>query len=526
MYIEPNSDLYILRGVEADRDFKNVKYFADRSSQMSYMQNHAKKYFPRLSYVRDNVIKVEGSADQFYDCNYLMYRNTAFGNKWFFAFIDRVRYNNNNTCTIDFTIDNFQTWFLDCQLGQCYVEREHVVDDTMFAHTLEEGLPTGELMCSAQTKLTNFTDSVTYCLEFVLNESQLSGIDSSQVVVVSSSQNKGNVVNGCSYAYSATAQNIIDFAKAIVEAGYSSAVQSIYSVPINLAVFSNNEQIYSEDIAVPDLPNNFDGYVPHNNKLYCYPYSSYLLYSPSGSNLTLQPQYFTGEKKIKLRGNLSVRSTVLATPVNYKGITDNLTMGVKNEYGILGSFSYDSYQAMIASYGMPNGDVEFMKYTLPKINAGLGFIGGFAGAVRSALTGDIVGATTGAASAGTSLISGIGNSMMQEGHDQHDTTRLSGSYGNDVLWSTGIQEFYLQAQQVRREVAETVDQFFDMFGYKVNTVKVPNINSRPSWNYVKCQTFVANGNIPSDVDEFLKQVFLQGVTFWKTTMGNYSANNK
>ena len=72
-----------------------------------------------------------------------------------------------------------------------------------------------------------------------------------------------------------------------------------------------------------------------------------------------------------------------------------------------------------------------------------------------------------------------------------------------------------------------IDDYFSMFGYKVNTVKVPNTTGRTNWNYVK--TIDANiiGDIPQNDLQEIKDMFNKGVTLWHnpTTFLNYSASN-
>lgn len=38
---------------------------------------------------------------------------------------------------------------------------------------------------------------------------------------------------------------------------------------------------------------------------------------------------------------------------------------------------------------------------------------------------------------------------------------------------------------IKQEYARVIDNFFNMYGYKVNDVKIPNITGRLNWNYVK-----------------------------------------
>ena len=81
---------------------------------------------------------------------------------------------------------------------------------------------------------------------------------------------------------------------------------------------------------------------------------------------------------------------------------------------------------------------------------------------------------------------------------------------------------------IKRQFAERIDKYFDMFGYLTNNLKLPNLNNRPSWNYVK--TIGANilGSIPQlDLLE-IKEMFDNGITLWHnpSTFLDYTQNNR
>ena len=78
------------------------------------------------------------------------------------------------------------------------------------------------------------------------------------------------------------------------------------------------------------------------------------------------------------------------------------------------------------------------------------------------------------------------------------------------------------------EYARIIDDYMTQFGYKVNSLKVPNITGRPNWNYVKTQGCNITGDIPqSDVEE-IKALFNRGITIWHNpnTFLDYSQNNQ
>ena len=89
-------------------------------------------------------MRVGYSADNIYDCNYLMFQNTNFGNKWFYAFINSVEYINNDVAEIQFEIDDIQTWFFDFDFNSTYVLRQHSYTDIIGENILPEPVMIGE----------------------------------------------------------------------------------------------------------------------------------------------------------------------------------------------------------------------------------------------------------------------------------------------------------------------------------------------------------------------------------------------
>ena len=69
--------------------------------------------------------------------------------------------------------------------------------------------------------------------------------------------------------------------------------------------------------------------------------------------------------------------------------------------------------------------------------------------------------------------------------------------------------------------------YFDKYGYKVNTVKVPNINGRYNWNFVKTIECYIEADIPQDDLQEIKNMFDAGITIWHhpDTFMNYSNRN-
>lgn len=65
-----------------------------------------------------------------------------------------------------------------------------------------------------------------------------------------------------------------------------------------------------------------------------------------------------------------------------------------------------------------------------------------------------------------------------------------------------------------------------MFGYATNRVKIPNMNGRQSWNYVKTNDCKIVGSVPFNDISRIKEMFNNGVTFWHGDfVGDYNRSN-
>ena len=146
MYIEPNTVIKILKDCPLDNSYDHTIFFTSASAQVSFFSEHTKYTLDKQSYqrVKRGYMRVSIQAENLYDCNYLMFQNTSFGTKWFYAFIKSVEYVNNVTSEIEFEIDVMQTWLFDYTFKKSFVEREHATNDAIGANTVPERLELGD----------------------------------------------------------------------------------------------------------------------------------------------------------------------------------------------------------------------------------------------------------------------------------------------------------------------------------------------------------------------------------------------
>lgn len=99
--------------------------------------------------------------------------------------------------------------------------------------------------------------------------------------------------------------------------------------------------------------------------------------------------------------------------------------------------------------------------------------------------------------------------------------------GGDINVSSNSNGFYFYQMSIKQEYAKIIDDFFTMYGYKVNKVEIPNIKTRNNWNYLKAIEPNIIAEIPQEDLQELKNILYNGVTFWHNpnTFLDYSQEN-
>lgn len=126
MAITPDSDIKILK-VPLELSSKNQLTFASKEAQYNYFDSLPKIEIDSANYQRkDNILNFPAHIDTIIEYNYCMYRNTNYSNKWFYAYITKMEYENNGMTKIYLKTDVWQTWCFDLTFKQSFIEREHI----------------------------------------------------------------------------------------------------------------------------------------------------------------------------------------------------------------------------------------------------------------------------------------------------------------------------------------------------------------------------------------------------------------
>lgn len=517
----PLTEVRLLQNVPLDNTYTDTLTFANATAQETFFGGKAKLVAAELTYQREQkYIAYPAEYDSIINCNYVMYRNPAFSNKWFYAFIVGVEYKNESLSYVHFEVDAYQTFMFDIQIKECFVEREHVSNDAVGANLIEEGLAIGDYVQAAQVIYTfrNWWIVVGATINLLAQGYPDTG-----------GRPYGKVYSGCKFfAFDdgdwVALNSIIE---QVAMAGKIDGIVTMYMLPKEIASDSQADRAELQPsegspitITAPTIA-SLQGYVPRNNKLLTYPYRGLSLSNISGTAVTLRYEFFSGTPQFQFAGGISPNSKIEILPVQYQG-----QAYAYDKMITLGNFPQCTWNRDVYANWLAAKSIEY-RYTERKLLAnavqdiGLGAVNSLASLNPSSLLQSVI-------KTGNNYLD-TQNQMSQEREIFSLTPdSVGGSAGSDYTNVTlNRYGFLVTEYTITANVARSIDDYFDMYGYRVNRVKVPNITGRPSWNYVKTQHAKVYGNAPAPYIDQIKAMLNNGVTFWHGDwVGDYSRPNK
>lgn len=531
----PAGRCHVLKGVPFDNSYTDTLIFSSKAAQLAVMLTYTKVSRDDFTPVRmQNKIAFPCCADEIYDCNYIMWNNIVYGSKWFYAFIIAVDYVNPNVCHITYEIDVLQTWAFDYTLNTCYIEREHTETDVVGEHCLIEGVNPGQYVEEPQlvdTDLNDLEAVVIYAENTtasypILPTGEPSGLDSS-VEPRAVGKMQGGMFNSVQYKHgmvrqgSASLGALGDFLETLINTGKAGNVVATYTMPSYFYTEDEGVKIKTFDVPKDENQVALGTYIPRNKKCLVWPYNMLRVTNGSGSYRDLRWEYFksTGTAKFYTVCAMGQNPEVWAYPMQYNGQDMNqdeaLTLTGYPQFG----FVCDTYKAYMAQ------NASQMAFNTVLNGASMG-----AGVAQMASAAAGTGAI-GAAGAGAGLIANSLISMVQmhinRGKMELEPNQMVGCTNCGTPATVGKLNFFYKVRHIREDYAKCLDDYFDMFGYLVNRLGVPNLFSRPSWNYIKTVDCSATGDVPFGDMKKIKEIYNNGIRFWhKTDIGNYQLDNR
>ena len=293
MVVSPDTILKILK-VPIELDNKNQLTFNSLQEQTNYFYNQEGIIIDDITYQRkEGIVRFPAHFDDIINYNYCMYQNKNYGNKWFYAYITNMEYANDEVTLITLSTDVYQTWQFELNFKKCFVEREHVTDDTIGKHTQPESIEHGEYIIDNIIDYENMKELV-----YVLVVSEWGN----KTPVKDGATNFGGIMTAGGAYICETQQEMVDIFKLYNSGDESSptidAIINAYIVPkifVNMDLegyhYKGQDTPYYDSIEI-NKPGNLNGYVPKNNKLLTFPYVCLLLSNNNGSSNNYQYELF------------------------------------------------------------------------------------------------------------------------------------------------------------------------------------------------------------------------------------------
>jgi hypothetical protein len=530
-YIAPDSTIRFHKNIVLDDTYDHTYYFDSITAQDTFFSDSTKVMFQldNYSYQRhtSNSIRIARKAEDVMNCSYISFKNSAFENKWFYAFLTNYEYVNNSTTIIYYEIDVMQTFMFDIEWKQCYIERQHTVTDNIGDNTIPENLELGEYLYDDLGILGNnyntsykIVIAATFMGEILPGESDYTFYTSG-----------GNWYNG---VYSGVFLN--DFGdsialanKFIVDAtsqNKSDGIVAIYMIPLGLSLGAGETNAGSQSITIPkNVTWNIGNVAVKNNKLYTYPYNFLYVTNNQGNSAEyrweffpsiLSPQnqlayftlkYYLGPSPemaiIPENYNLTGTSTTLDPNYNEMLTIDNFPMC---------AFNIDAYKAWLAQ--------NATKLNISGISS---IVNGVVQAGAGVLTGNAYGAVTGVLSAAENVANILGEVHVAKTMPPFAKGQ-SANVLNTALKNFGFRGYYVR---VRDEYARIIDDYFTRYGYAIHQNAVPNLCARTRFTYVKTVDCTIEAEIANEYTQKIVSIMNNGITFWndKTSIGNYESPN-
>lgn len=517
MYIAPNTNVKILKDVPLDTDYGHTLFCATLNGQTNFFLGKEKYSLSEYSYQRVNSqkIKVGIAADNLYDCNYLMFQNTAFSNKWFYAFIKSVEYENNQTSVITYEIDVMQTWYFDYGLEMCFIDRQHTATDVIGEHIESEPVDVGEYVMNNYESLIDMT-SMLVCLAICDVDQDVQGelydgiyggaglwvYDSSDVTSINAKISE----------YNQKPDAIL--AAYMIPKAFMPEIPASHKLTYGASAMKTTKSLS----AINPQGDTLNGYKPKNMKMYTYPYNYLHVDNASGGSLQLRYEFFQSKTPVlEMSGTITQPVQAILRPCSYKGVKGYSELGgyttlntenIKLDNYPMCSWATDAYQAWVAQNAIP---------------LGLGAISN----VGNIAVGSVM-STNPYAMIATGAIGQVA-SLLSQGYKASIAADISrgtlNNGGGNV--SNRKQQFYYGRCSITAQYARMIDDFFTMYGYAIKRCRRPNISARPHWTYIKTVGCNLTGSVPCDDLKKIISIYDNGVTFWRvgSEIGDYSLDN-
>lgn len=249
------------------------------------------------------------------------------------------------------------------------------------------------------------------------------------------------------------------------------------------------------------------------SKLLCSPYRYNLLTDWRNDPVIFKNEYMPTTSQISICYSMSFSYNA---PFRYymkdykkdpEGRTTSLLQTIALEFPILSDAYY--------TYMLENKNTIQANITNAMINASTGAISGaISGAGIGGIGGAVYGGVTGAISGALNVQAQIRSENAKQSDLKMKPDTIINSTDSAFNIVDGNTELSFYRMRICCENEEIISEVFNMSGYKVNRVEVPNTRSRVRFNYLKTVGANIVGSFNQDDLLKIKAIYDKGVTIW------------
>lgn len=537
----------------------------------------------------DGSIKVGYNIGLLKQANYIRFNNNANNdNMVYYAWIDSLTYISDGCTKVTYTIDIWSTYtqggvnlgindntyplaFL--RMNAVLTLREIVADDTVGSNLTAENIPIPNVYTSFESngianRLINLDSYGTMGVYFLISKNKYDSMYRGG--------NFGGVFSGLGVArFSLKTDDLSDITDFIdLYAEDPEDIVAIYAIPdmIYSNCTWNNNFYYKTKWNITNVQKQITasqmGY--RNNKILTYPYTKLHITNNNGTTGD-----FAYENFYSLDSNNNIiidlhlvglpSPTALIVPRYYQGISEPFDSAFKIDNFPQCSWVSNYYENWKA---INSSGINYSNYSAERdanlakerlgvstnialAQQGANVASSWLGAIASGGLGigSAIQSTVNAGFNTANIISGNNFTQKEISYNLEDVyfnnanaVNIASMGANPVHGSTTggavdtaaeKYKFSFYHEHIIDEYLKPIDDYFTVFGYAVNKIKIPNIAHRQSFNYFKVdgELFTCNKNaryaVPSVALEKLNDIARRGVTLWTGMeyMGDYSVDN-
>lgn len=550
VYAMQANELMICVDVPLDASQVRQLSFADKNEQYNYFRSKAIRVFTDFKYIREHRgVKVPVNAEEIGNACYLCFKNQASG-KWYYAFVTQVIYINPETSLLNFEIDVYQTFLFDMVIRDCDISREHVANDDFKTNTVQEPVDVGDYVITHEEVQvlgdldSNYPFIILSAIDLLADPGTLEepkvtaaqggiygGLPSAvRAYLVESKQWGTSSITAIMEALSSypwVSQSILAI-YAIPSFGFSGSVTVRQSaMGFNIGVISDSSSPFRSGAsgALIGWVSKFPAY--RNKKMYSSQFSFIECLLPNGNRFVLKPEFLKDSAPpVMLVTTLIPAPNFYFYTPEYCGAEEDFLLNANNISG------FPCFPVQNNTYPLQTAQAESTNALVHSQNRSNIFWDTVGNVVQSVFTGDPLNVL----STGIDAYKNVRSELQSAERDRQrigqmqTNVSLTGPSGGSLATFIASKklEILYRWWTVKPEFAEKIEQFFDVYGYKVSRFGIPNLNSRPRYNYIKCNNVNVYGNIPNEFLQPLRNMFINGFTLWhdKNNVGTYGNNTK